>query len=28
MLAMAWVLNRDFPAGVLQSYVNLQWPLS
>jgi len=28
MLAMAWVLNRDFPAGVLQSYVNLPWPLS
>lgn len=26
--AMAWLLNRDFPPGVLQSYADLPWPLS
>lgn len=26
--AMAWVLNRDFPPGALQSYVDLPWPLT
>jgi len=26
--AMAWTLNRDFPPGLLQSYVNLPWPLT
>ncbi|MEM9426598.1 MAG: tripartite tricarboxylate transporter permease [Pseudomonadota bacterium] len=26
--AMAWLLNRDFPAGLLQSYVDLPWPLT
>jgi len=25
--AMAWTLNRDFPPGLLQSYVDLPWPL-
>lgn len=25
--AMAWVLKRDFPPGLLQGYVNLPWPL-
>lgn len=25
--AMAWVLNRDFPAGLLQGYADLPWPL-
>lgn len=25
--AMAWVLNRDFPAGLLQSFLALPWPL-
>ena len=24
---MAGLLNRDFPAGLLQSYVSLPWPL-
>lgn len=27
MCAMAWLLNRDFPAGLLQEYVDLPWPL-
>ncbi|MEL6645673.1 MAG: tripartite tricarboxylate transporter permease [Pseudomonadota bacterium] len=26
--AMAWLLNRDFPPGLLQSYVDLPWPLT
>ena len=26
--AMAWILNRNFPPGLLQSYVNLPWPLT
>ena len=25
---MAWVLNRDFPPGILQSYADLPWPLT
>ncbi|MEM6323091.1 MAG: tripartite tricarboxylate transporter permease [Pseudomonadota bacterium] len=25
---MAWLLNRDFPPGLLQSLVNLPWPLT
>ena len=28
MCFMAWVLNRDFPPGLLQSYVTLPWPLT
>ncbi|MGZ2256017.1 tripartite tricarboxylate transporter permease [Roseobacter sp. A03A-229] len=28
MCAMAGVLNRDFPQGLLQSYVDLPWPLT
>ena len=28
MCAMAWLLNRDFPPGVLQEYSNLPWPLN
>ena len=24
---LAWLLNRDFPAGLLQSFVKLPWPL-
>jgi len=28
MLAMAWLLGRDFPPGVLQSYFDLPWPFS
>ncbi len=28
MCAMAGMLNRDFPAGLLQSYVDLPWPLT
>ncbi len=28
MCAMAWSLNRDFPPGLLQSYVTLPWPLT
>ncbi|TCD13303.1 tripartite tricarboxylate transporter permease [Oricola cellulosilytica] len=24
---MAWMLNRDFPPGLLQSYADLPWPL-
>lgn len=26
MCGMAWVLNRDFPPGLLQSLVDLPWP--
>jgi TctA family transporter len=25
---MAWLLNRDFPPGLLQSYFDLPWPLT
>ena len=25
---MAWTLNRDFPPGLLQSYLDLPWPLT
>ncbi|MEM6620270.1 MAG: tripartite tricarboxylate transporter permease [Pseudomonadota bacterium] len=28
MCAMAWALNRDFPPGLLQSFVDLPWPLT
>ncbi len=28
MCLMAWLLNRDFPPGLLQSYVDLPWPLT
>jgi putative tricarboxylic transport membrane protein len=28
MLSMAWLLNRDFPPGLLQEYTNLPWPFS
>ena len=28
MCFMAWTLNRDFPPGILQSYVTLPWPLT
>ncbi|MEO0665081.1 MAG: tripartite tricarboxylate transporter permease, partial [Pseudomonadota bacterium] len=28
MCGMAWLLNRDFPPGLLQSYVDLPWPLT
>ncbi|MFK7870618.1 MAG: tripartite tricarboxylate transporter permease [Roseobacter sp.] len=27
MCTMAWLLNRDFPPGLLQGYVDLPWPL-
>lgn len=27
MCGMAWLLNRDFPPGLLQDYVTLPWPL-
>jgi len=27
MCFMAWLLNRDFPPGLLQHYTNLPWPL-
>lgn len=27
MCFMAWTLNRDFPPGLLQGFVNLPWPL-
>ncbi|MBO6759245.1 MAG: tripartite tricarboxylate transporter permease [Roseibium sp.] len=27
MIAMGWVLNRDFPPGLLQSVVELPWPI-
>lgn len=26
MCAMAWLLNRDFPPGLLQGYADLPWP--
>ncbi|RMF37841.1 MAG: tricarboxylate transporter [Alphaproteobacteria bacterium] len=26
--AMAWILNRNFPAGLLQEFVRLPWPLT
>jgi hypothetical protein len=26
MMFMAWLLNRDFPPGLLQSYFDLPWP--
>ena len=26
--AMAWLLNRDFPPGLLQEYFNLPWPFT
>ncbi len=28
MLLMAWLLNRDFPPGLLQSYTDLPWPFT
>ena len=28
MCFMAWILNRDFPPGLLQSYTTLPWPLT
>ena len=28
MITMAWLLNRDFPPGLLQHYVSLPWPLA
>ncbi len=28
MCFMAWTLNRDFPPGVLQSFVTLPWPFT
>ncbi len=28
MCFMAYLLNRDFPAGLLQNYINLPWPLT
>lgn len=27
MCGMAWLLNRDFPPGLLQEYTDLPWPL-
>ncbi len=26
MCAMAWILNRDFPPGLLQASIDLPWP--
>ena len=26
--AMGWLLNRDFPPGLLQEFVRLPWPLT
>jgi hypothetical protein len=26
MIALAWTLNRDFPPGLLQNFVELPWP--
>tara|TARA_B110000908_G_scaffold172324_1_gene239061 strand:- start:2973 stop:5000 length:2028 start_codon:yes stop_codon:yes gene_type:complete len=26
--AMAWLLNRDFPPGLLQEFIDLTWPLT
>jgi len=28
MMLMGWLLNRDFPPGLLQEFVNLPWPLT
>ncbi|MDC0583966.1 tricarboxylate transporter, partial [Paracoccaceae bacterium] len=28
MLFMAWLLNRDFPPGLLQIYFDLPWPFT
>ena len=28
MCGMAWLLNRDFPPGLLQEYADLPWPLT
>ena len=28
MLFMGWLLNRDFPPGLLQEFMNLPWPLT
>ncbi|MEO0356749.1 MAG: tripartite tricarboxylate transporter permease [Pseudomonadota bacterium] len=28
MMTMAWLLNRDFPPGLLQSYFDLPWPFT
>ncbi len=28
ILSMAWLLNRDFPPGLLQYYFSLPWPLT
>ena len=28
MLFMAWLLNRDFPPGLLQHYFDLPWPFT
>ena len=28
MCLMAWILNRDFPPGLLQEFVELPWPLT
>ena len=28
MMFMGWLLNRDFPPGLLQEFVNLPWPLT
>ncbi len=28
MCFMAWLLNRDFPPGLLQTFVDLPWPLT
>lgn len=28
MLFMGWLLNRDFPPGLLQEFVDLPWPLT
>ena len=28
MMSMAWLLNRDFPPGLLQSYFDLPWPFT
>jgi len=27
IMFMAWLLNRDFPPGLLQAYTTLPWPL-
>lgn len=28
LVFLAYILNRDFPAGLLQEYMELAWPLS